>query len=1156
MTRTLRLAAPALALLLAAPAAAQTITGKVLPPSGGKAMAFDKVQVELAPSFMDHAQALRRLEGKPVPPLANARPRPDGSFEIAAPEPGLYRVTVRAEGFVPARYDLRPHYEEIQLPPVELEPASPLEIQILGPDGNPLAGALVMTGLGYMASPWQPAESLEVTGPNGRVTLPGSRGSAEVVAFSPRFGWQHAETGARAVTLRFKAPKLLTLEVRGARGKKIAGALVRSSPLPIPIGLTGPDGRLALPLPEHEMPLLVETADGQAALVRIGPESTGPYVAELAPPVTLSGKVLRADRRGPMPGALVWSGETRPVRAGEDGGFRIQVSAAYSQGGLVAAAPGYLPDESTVSLRSWEGGVPGAVTLQLSPSGLIAGRVVDSGGRPVAAARIRLQRPDTQLQSGPDGSFQLPRLRNGETYEVQVRKEGFAPASVYAQAAPRNAPAAPVRVVLSRGAVVFGRTVGEDGQPVAGATVELYPWVDPMRGRPREGEPAGTAASGTDGKFEVRNLPAGIFVLQARGDGFAPGYLRGVEIVAGAPRVDAGTVTLSPSAVFEGQVTDPRGAPIAGARVWAFPERHGSDLSMPESDRRPLEVGTDGRFRIDDLPRGAKIRVQVDAQGYGNASLEGLELPLPEPLRIELRPLVQLTGRVTDPEGEPVSGASLTRFRRRGNSSYGQGAGNTDGQGRFRIEVEPGPVEIRVRAEGYTQSSWSGTVPERGDAGPVEIMLRRGAVLEGRVLDPEGNPVAEAFVHASPEASSGAGGLHTSGSSQSDGEGRYRIAGLETGSHQVSVQGMGSVGQTSTRFEVQPGSNRLDLTLDAGVEVSGFVRDADGAPVAGAEVMLSTRNAGRSIGRQSAADGSFRFPVVTDGPYRVTARRRGSGFAEQEIEVAGRPVQGLELRLGPAGAITGRLLGLEPADYTGVRVGARATFREEPGSVRPDGTYRIPGLPPGEWDVFAELPSSRRADGRIRLEPGMTEAVLDLDLGGDLSLSGVVRIDGAPHAGIRLGLGALEGRHSVAEASTSAGGTFRITRVAPGAYHWTLQGGETTFFLTRQIELSTDLETAVDITTGTVRGQILSPEGAPVAGAWISLTGAHQEWSVQSSTRTDPQGRFELRLPAGEYRMTAQIEDVAGQETRLQVPAGRATSVQIVFQPASVGPRQ
>ena len=88
-----------LALLLAlsaipAAAAPLQITGRVLHPP-------KDVQVELRPWAVEHAEALRRLKGEAVPPIASARPRPDGSFAIQVPDSGFYSVVVRAEGTWP-----------------------------------------------------------------------------------------------------------------------------------------------------------------------------------------------------------------------------------------------------------------------------------------------------------------------------------------------------------------------------------------------------------------------------------------------------------------------------------------------------------------------------------------------------------------------------------------------------------------------------------------------------------------------------------------------------------------------------------------------------------------------------------------------------------------------------------------------------------------------------------------------------------------------------------------------------------------------------------------------------------------------------------------------------------------------------------------------
>ncbi|HVR99794.1 MAG TPA: carboxypeptidase-like regulatory domain-containing protein, partial [Thermoanaerobaculia bacterium] len=1082
--------------------------------------------------------------------------RPDGSFEIAAPEPGLYEVTVRVEGFLPLRAELRPLIEDTELPPAELVPASAVEVRIVGTDGNPVPGAPVHTfpvpetSLSMSrVSRWRPADRLDITGADGKIQVLSSPGGTLHTTTFSRFGFARSEVRERSATLRLAAAKRVDLEVRDARGKKVAGALVR---LPTaPVGLTGPEGRLTLSLPDEETYLLVETEDGQFAVTSLAPAgATGPRTVTLTAPVTAEGRVVDAESKAPVPGALVWSEgmlRPRPVRAAADGSFRLQVPGMPSP--LQAAAPGYLTERTLPPPPSEEGGASVSVALRLTRAGFLSGRVVDADGRPVAGARVRarsqsmesvLQPGDLQAWSGADGGFRLQRLRTGRTYELAVDKEGFAPGSGLGEAAAPGSAAKPVRLVLSRGGTAFGKVVDESGRPVAGAAVEIRPVYDPFQGNIEDLERAVSAASKADGSFELRPLAPGSFTLQARSPGFAPAYVQGIEVPATEGRIDLGTVTLSPEAVIEGQVTDPRGAPVAGAKVYAD--------SQP-----PPEIGPDGRFRIGGLSPGTRVQVSAVAKGYATTRLEGLEVPLTAPLRIELQPLGKLSGRVLDPAGEPVAGAFVMVNDEEwpGTRGSGDAIGATDDQGRFQIDLEPGPVELSVQAEGYRRGSWRGEVPEKGDARPAEIRLERGATLEGRVLDAEGNPVGGADV----SVSSGMGFFEMMDlggdrpDARSDGNGRYRLRGLETGVFQVLASASEGEATTSVSFEVQPGVNQLDLTLETGVEVAGHVRDDAGLPVAGAAVQLFSITAmnGQFLDAISATDGAFHFPHVPDGTYQLMARKRGLAPAHQDLEVAGQPLSALDVRLAAGGTITGRLLGLSPGDLAGVRVTAYGESEGGEGAVRQDGTYRIRELPPGEWTVDATLASGRSVKGTVLLEPGMTEAVLDLDLSGNLSLSGVLRIDGLPVPGAMLSLSPVDGSEGAGgESTTGPDGSFRMTRLEPGAYSLSAQSMEARIGLERPIELGADQEVVLEIATSTVQGQLLSPAGAPAANALISLTGTHGEWSVHAFFHSDGQGRFETRLPSGEYELTIFSEPG---EARLRVPAGGVSNVQVRVQP-------
>src|SRR6185369_5530630 len=103
--------------LLASAAAAASplhITGRLLPPVPAQAY------IEPFPLVSKYTDGVRQLAGETVPPVASAQPRPDGTFEIQAPENGLYRVRVRADGRLATEFLLIPLVEDTEIPPVEL----------------------------------------------------------------------------------------------------------------------------------------------------------------------------------------------------------------------------------------------------------------------------------------------------------------------------------------------------------------------------------------------------------------------------------------------------------------------------------------------------------------------------------------------------------------------------------------------------------------------------------------------------------------------------------------------------------------------------------------------------------------------------------------------------------------------------------------------------------------------------------------------------------------------------------------------------------------------------------------------------------------------------------------------------------------------------
>jgi hypothetical protein len=199
----------------------------------------------------------------------------------------------------------------------------------------------------------------------------------------------------------------------------------------------------------------------------------------------------------------------------------------------------------------------------------------------------------------------------------------------------------------------------------------------------------------------------------------------------------------------------------------------------------------------------------------------------------------------------------------------------------------------------------------------------------------------------------------------------------------------------------------------ADVAVRGRVIDAiSGGPVSGATVVLeSDRSATTSV---SGADGSFVFPSVRIGVYRLKATKpyySGGGYGQTnptgvvhplEIE-ADRTVEGIRLRLWKYAAITGRVLddSGEPAVHLPVYVLERSFALSPPRLVlakvraaRTDdkGQYRLP-VPAGEYAVavkngdgtaaqatfFPDSPWSRSAEV-LRVRAGEERVGVDFRL--------------------------------------------------------------------------------------------------------------------------------------------------------------------------------
>jgi Carboxypeptidase regulatory-like domain len=667
----------------------------------------------------------------------------------------------------------------------------------------------------------------------------------------------------------------------------------------------------------------------------------------------------------------------------------------------------------------------------------------DRSGQPEPGTTVAVRGMELG-KTDDDGRFSIVLAPNDDTPVRLLAQDGHWSSGTLRLTGPSPKPLA---ITLEAPAIIEGRVLGkETRKPLARALV----WSP--------GDPAVSALTDPQGRFRL-TVP---FSPEVRLNALAAGYLgiygkiasnSGTRILLrrGRNAVDSG-------AKLEGRVIDSQGEPLQGVSI--------QTLTASGPDGETL-TGPGGEFILDGLSPGAPVTLRASHKGYAPRTLPGIIAPSPGPLTIVLRPSLRIAGRVVDESGEPVAGAAILVSEESPGTALTAGT-QSDVQGRFALEdLKPGKVRLAAFSTGFLRTVLDALTLQPGEAvEDLEVVLRRGATIEGRVLAPDGSPAPGAKVTLEVKDRGSAFGMAGQPEAVTDEEGQYRLDGVPEGAHTVTARKDGSL-PTRKDIEARAGANRLDLRLEGGSEVSGWIVSAEG-PVHRANVFLmpvEARPGTGSFTSTSEPDGAFRFEAVADGRYRLSVEKQGYATVSppEDVRIAGAPLTGLEVRLDRGGAVAGRLLGLDSRDAPQAQVWATMPNRPgQTGTVGPDGRYRIEGLTSGEWLVIARVPvKGREARGVVALAPGQTEAALDLELGAGLVLSGTVSSSGEPVLNAVVSLRSERG--GVADAATGADGRFRIEGLPAGTYLMSVLHPRSGLRTDQPLSLEGDQEVRVDL---------------------------------------------------------------------------------------------
>ena len=954
----------------------------------------------------------------------------------------------------------------------------------------------------------------------------------------------------------------------------------------LPLGRTGPGGRVVLTLRSHEPGnLRFVGAAGAAARATVEPQPAGatpePVAVRLAAPIRVTGRVIDAERRRPVAGALVWlpGGEDASATTDAQGGYALARDATWRGVSMLrGVAAGYFPRD--VHLAEAAAAAP---TLALDPAGSLLGSVTDPQGRALAGVEITgAALPDSmgmprrvgfglaspRATSDERGRFRLTGLDPRSRHGLVFRRAGYAPARREVTV-PADRPGQ-LDVILAAGAAAQGLVVDERGQPVSAAELSLRRQEERggegfvMRfGDARSDEPDAEAASDRSGRFAFADLAPGRYLLEASATGYAKTSLPGVEVPESASPVDLGKVELAPGAAIIGRVVDGSGQPIASAEVFAIT---GEEAAFPLLrwtlvDREPVTTtAADGGFVVAGQRAGERVTVGARRSGYAVASAAGVVAPNDEPVVITLREASDIRGKVVDGRGDPVPGARVgAQVERSGggmsfSGSLGMAAAGPDG--RFELEdVEPGTIRLTVDAEGYLQLVRGGVeVPPGRDLENVELALQAGAVVEGVVTAPDGSPAIGARVGVLEEGQPGPMMRVWFAGIEADGDGRYRLSGVEPGRRTIAAQ-LEGFERGVAELEVVPGDNRLDLRLGAGQAVSGRVTGPRGEPIARAAVRLAPPGE-RWWSRHGATTdeaGGFTLEGIPDGTYEAIASHPEHAESVAEVNVAGASVTGLVLELGAAGAVVGELRGIQPEELARVSVNASKDRSWRQGEVDRDGRYRIAGLGAGQWRVSAQVEGSgRQAVGAVEVA-GQGEATLDLEFSGGFAVHGLVRHEGRAVDGVMVTLVGQD-VSGIGRTQTDYQGRYRVENLAAGRYQ--LEAADLVRGLRQRSDVTVDgdREVDVDLRSARIAGRVLeATSDEPVAGARLELEPADAErarFRFMGRADTDDRGAFVMgSVGEGRWRLVAQKEGYAPAELTLDLTGEPVDGLELRLQP-------
>jgi Carboxypeptidase regulatory-like domain/Thiol:disulfide interchange protein DsbD, N-terminal len=308
-------------------------------------------------------------------------------------------------------------------------------------------------------------------------------------------------------------------------------------------------------------------------------------------------------------------------------------------------------------------------------------------------------------------------------------------------------------------------------------------------------------------------------------------------------------------------------------------------------------------FRID-VRKPGLCPARLEASSYQPGQADSL-------IKIPLQRTGTIKGTILDDAGKPAAGIRVFfNFPQKITGAHIPSDdlfATSDDEGRFTADFVPDDTEYLQVDLVHPDCAWEESQPSLAQLrdGSAIFKVRRLLVLTGKVLDPDGRPVAGATVVRGEQW--GIMGLESGKDTKTDNDGNFRFPSAKSG--QILLAAISPrFGPVIKTVDSKSGIDPVELRLTPPHTIRGRVTDLNDKPISGMEVRVSEW-------------GSFRYPpwkFTTDAEGRFTFTNAPADRVQMDFLPAGyMGLRGYSLtaqeteqivRLGPALRLHGKVM--------------------------------------------------------------------------------------------------------------------------------------------------------------------------------------------------------------------------------------------------------